>query len=484
MDEISRGASRLIVTLFLLVALQALFCVPRLSWELAAGDAGPLGVVFGLAAAVLAVFLLWRRRERARAFLAAVGDRLERIPRGAWMAGVLLLGVALRLLWAWLFPAHQSSDGLSYSNLAAQLARGEPYRTTVSGSWAEWPPGYPLLLSVFYLIAGVNRWSIVLLNLVLFIGTVQSTDALARRLGGEGPARLAALLVAVWPNLIATVGIAAKELLVVFLVTTALTLWLDARAASSSKVAAGSWLAAGLALGLASLAQPAVLLFPAVLIAWDFLTRPGTINALAAWALLGVGLALAIGPWSMRNFGIFHQPVLISTNGGSVFYRANNPLATGAWIDHGERRLDHLSELEASAVGYRWGLEWIRNHPKSFLALAVRKQVLFLGDDGVGVYETLKRGLGMEGPLYTVLKVIASGWWWGLWLAILLAVSAWRPAPGARSSGVLLLLLAVLYFWLIDSIFESGARHHVPLAGVVAVLAALTAARWRDAIPD
>lgn len=457
--------------------------MPRLSWELAAGDAGPLGIVFGLTAAALAVFLLWRRRERARASLAALGERLERIPRGAWTAGVLLLGIALRLLWAWLFPAHQSSDALSYSNLAAQLARGEPYRTAVSGSWAAWPPGYPLLLSVFYLIAGINRWSIVLLNLVLFAGTVLSTDALARRVGGEGPARLAALLVAVWPNLIATVGIAAKELLVVFLVTTALTLWLDARAATSSKVAAGSWLAAGLSLGLASLAQPAVLLFPAVLIAWDLLTRPGTVNALAAWALLGIGLALTIGPWSLRNFGIFHQPVLISTNGGSVFYRANNPLATGAWIEHGERRLDHLSELEVSAVGYRWGLEWIRHHPKSFLALAVHKQVLFLGDDGVGVYETLKRGLGMEGegPLYTVLRVITNGWWWGLWLAILLAVGAWRPAPDARSSGVVLLLLAVLYFWFIDSIFESGARHHIPLAGVVAVLAALTAARWAQA---
>ena len=35
--------------------------------------------------------------------------------------------------------------------------------------------------------------------------------------------------------------------------------------------------------------------------------------------------------------------------------------------------------------------------------------------------------------------------------------------------------LAVLYLFAIDSVFESGGRHHVPLIGMLAVLAAIIA---------
>jgi 4-amino-4-deoxy-L-arabinose transferase-like glycosyltransferase len=477
-------ATRLILVLALFVTLQALFSVPRLSWERFSGNGGFVGIVVGLVIAGVAAAIVWIGRERWRAGLAAVGRRLERVPRGVWIAGVLLIGIVLRVLWARAFPAPQSSDALSYSQLAAQLARGEAYRAPVSGRWAEWPPGYPLLLAGIFLITGIGRFGIVLLNLTLFAGTVQSTDALARRVSGEGTARIATLLMALWPNLIATVGVASKELLTLFLVTTALVLWLDARASASRTGAAGLWLAAGLALGLASLAQPANLLFPGVLVAGDLLAGPRLVRAPVSWVVLVLGLVLIIAPWTLRNQRLFHRPVLISTNGGSVFYRANNPMATGAWMERGERPLNHLSELEASDAGYRWGMDWIRQNPGRFLALCVRKQVLFLGDDAVGFYETLKRGLHLEGRLYTVLKLIANAWWWLLWLPVLLALLSWRSPETAPPPGVVLLLLAVLYFWLIDSIFESGARHHVPLAGVVAVLVGLGKGRQREGRDD
>jgi 4-amino-4-deoxy-L-arabinose transferase-like glycosyltransferase len=476
----AHGVSRLIAALALWIALQALFSVPRLSWELVAsgGGGGSVGIVLGFAAASLAAGLVWRGRNHGRRLLARIAGRLERIPRGVWIGGMLLLGLALRILWVRIFTAPQASDGQTYTELAAQLTRGEAYRTPGSGTWAEWPPGYPLLLAATFLITGINTGSIVLLNLVLFAGTLMSTDALARRLAGEGQARLAALLVAAWPNLVTTAGIAAKEMLVLFLVTTALTLWLDAGAAPSAGAAAGPWLAAGFALGLASLTQPAMLLFPGVLVAHDLLTGPRFLlpggRALVSWVLLLVGVLAPIAPWALRNQHIFHRPVLVSSNGGSVFYRANNPLATGGWTERGEKDLDHMTELEASDNGYRWGREWIRDHPGRFLALALHKQVLFLGGDAIGIYETLKRGLGLAGTLYMVLKGIANTWWWLLWLLILLTLATWR-APAALPPGALLLLLAVLYFWLLDSVFESGTRHHVPLAGVLAVLAVLGA---------
>lgn len=472
---------RLVLAAFLLVGLEALFAVPELSWELAVPGRDALGTALALLVATLAAFFLWRARERLQARLEPVAARLARVPRGRWLAGVLLLGLALRLAWVLAFPVEQqTSDADTYFDLGAQLARGEAYITPDSGTRAEWPPGLPLLLALAFRIVGIGQTAVILLNLTLFAATLLTVDALARRLAGEGPARLATLLFTLWPNLIALSGIASKERVVAFPLTLSLLLHLVGQESPS---AGRRWLArasAGLALGLAVLTQPALLLLPVAFVAADLLGRVPLRRALPAWVLLGAGMALVIAPWMLRNEQVLGRPVL-TTNGGSVFYRANNPRATGGWIEHGERRLDHLGELEASDAGYRWGMAWVRENPDDFLKLAVRKQILFLGDDAVGVYETLKRGLGMEGPLYAVLKLLASGWWWCLWLLILLSLSRWWPRGSDRRlpAGLLLLLLAFLYTWAIDSVFESGSRHHVPLAGVVAVLAGMVGGRER-----
>jgi hypothetical protein len=196
--------------------------------------------------------------------------------------------------------------------------------------------------------------------------------------------------------------------------------------------------------------------------------------------LLAAGLALVVAPWVVRNQRVLGRPVL-STNGGVVFYRGNNSTASGGYVQ-GNISVTQQSELESSDTGYRRGKAWIRENPGQFLRLSLRKQILFLGDDGVGIYETLKRGLGQEGALYAVLKLGASAWWWGLWLLIVLGLVPLDRGQAGRSlpSGVLLLLLAFLVFWAIDSVFESGSRHHVPLAGAVAVLAAFSLRRDRD----
>ncbi len=445
---------RLVAGLTLVIALEALFSVPFLAFGTVPGLVGMLG----------AAGLLWLGRERLRKLLAAFVAQLERLPRGIWIGLVLLLGIALRLLWVNLFTGPQPPESQTLTDLAAQLARGEAYRTPLTQTWAVWPPGYPLLLAATFLITGANAGSIVLLNLVLFTGTVMSTDALARRLAGDGPARLAVLLLAVWPNLIATTGVASRDLLVLFLLTTALTVWLDAGAAKPG-TAAGSWLAAGFALGLATLTEPAILLLPIALILHDLLAptrllrRP--LRALAAWSLLLLGALAPLAPWIMRNDHIFHHRPILTTGGGPAFYRANNPLATGGPTDRGEKDQVNQLELEAMTTGYRWGAEWTAANPGRFLKLALRKQVLLLGGD-------------TEFAAPPGFKAFANAWWWLLWLLILLTLITWsRPEP--LPPGALLLLLTILYVWLVYSVFESGVRQHVPLAGVLAVVAALGA---------
>jgi 4-amino-4-deoxy-L-arabinose transferase-like glycosyltransferase len=378
----------------------------------------------------------------------------------------ILVGVALRLAWALLLPAPFTSDGWSYYRLAENLAEGEPYRTLNDG-WAEWPPGYPFLLFLLFQVFGVGPWAVTAANLLLFAAAVPVVHALGRRMGDEGTARLGVLLLALWPNLVASAGVACKEMVITVLLPLALLLYLVAE----GRARGWAWrLGAGLVLGAATLTQPALMLLAGIFPVYELLRRAPPLRAAGRLALLLLGMAAVISPWSLRNYRIFGEVVPVSTNGGSVFYRANNPLASGGWIEHGERRLDGYDELTGSKLGFAWGKEWIRENPEDFLRLALTKQVLFLGDDATGVYDTLKRGRGLSGALYAGLKLASNAWWWGLWALILVTLFLHRDL--ARRPEALLFMLTVLYFWAIDSVFESGARHHVPLVGLLAILAA------------
>jgi hypothetical protein len=57
------------------------------------------------------------------------------------------------------------------------------------------------------------------------------------------------------------------------------------------------------------------------------------------------GLALTLSPWAMRNYWVQGQFVLISTNGGFVFWNGNNPFTTGSGLEVYPARLaDYLGQ--------------------------------------------------------------------------------------------------------------------------------------------
>src|SRR5262249_8317790 len=135
---------------------------------------------------------------------------------------------------------------------------------------------------------------------------------------------------------------------------------------------------------------------------------------------VAVAMAVVVFPWTLRNHRVFAAWVTVSTNGGDVFYRANNPLATGGYTQRGEQSLESYDELTRNGVGFRLGKRWIAEHPAKFIALAFRKQILFLGDDAQGAYETLKRGLNIGGLSYAAWKGISNLYWLLVWLLVCL----------------------------------------------------------------
>src|SRR5206468_12248604 len=96
-------------------------------------------------------------------------------------------------------------------------------------------------------------------------------------------------------------------------------------------------LLAGVVFGIATLTKAQTLFLPAVLFAgwWLFAgSRPHLGSWIGRAAVIYATMAMVILPWTVRNYLIFGEFVLISTNGGGTLLSGNNP---SAWGDYTEQ---------------------------------------------------------------------------------------------------------------------------------------------------
>ena len=443
---------------FLLICAETIFSVPYRSVFLATHSA-PLSWVAALVVcAVVALCYRWREAIlNSLGRLAAGGWKSDR----AWFGFWLIFGLAARLAWAVRFRVTLKSDGLAYFLDAKSLAT----QHTFSGAY--WPPGFSLFLAPFFDVFGAHVWVTVLCALLLFAATYGMTYLLAERLRGGVASRIAAMLVAVWPTYVTITGVNCKETLLAFLITAALFLYLKADERGRG-VRLGFIFGAGMLLGFCSLTQPGYMLFPGVVFLFELLRKRTFFGAVGRTIVFTLALVAVILPWTYRNYLAFHRVVLISTNGGSVFYRANNPEANASYSAEGEEALPK-DEFAADKEGYRAAEAWIVHHPGDFAALMVRKQVVYLGDDGIGVYESMKRGLHPSAKLYGAAKLVCNLFWLAAWVVLLLGVpKLFRLRSWPIWYGIC--FLPLLYQWAIDSVFESGSRHHLPYVALVSIM--------------
>lgn len=451
-----------------LLALWAIAATTFLSLELFLGEKSILSWI-GAGFSVVAIVLLQQHLGNRVLIINRVLTALEAIDARKWYGAVFLTGLGLRAIWLSANGMHLLSDGATYFGLAGQLLKQGTYGNP-QGGLAYWPPGYPLFLIPFYGISNGKPIAVGVANLLLYGATLVVAVLIARRLAGDLAGRVVALLIAVWPNLILLSGVASKEAVLAVLLPFALLLAYPPSEANTSK--AKNWVrytAAGGLLGFAMLIQPSFMLLPVAFFLAEWLGGGAIRKATVRVALLMVGMVIVVSPWTIRNIHVLGQAFPVSTNGGDVFYRSNNPLANGGYLAKGAVDLSHLPELELSREGYRLGLAWIRENPLDFVSLGIRKQVTFLGDDAVGAYESMKRGRESSGGSrgYLLVKALCNAFWIMLWVAVFFGRSSHETNPTL----LLLLLATFAYSLAIDTVFESGGRHHVPILVMLAVVA-------------
>lgn len=388
-----------------------------------------------------------------RLFLPVMTDRTYLLATHPKTFSVLLIiGVLLRFAWAIAWRPQPMSDGLTYVSYANQILTA--HRFGSPGSLAYWPPGYAIFLTPFLLFFSTTV-GIFISQTILFMLSAIGIQKVARSSGTLGSANVAVALFVFWPNLIAIGATPEKELLVI-----ALVVWAVHFGIKGTKHCIAL---AGFLLGCSALVQPGTqLLIPlgAAVLLWKFGMR--------RWILISfllLGAALAVGPWTARNYAVFGQFKLISTNGGDVLYRANNPLANGGYTSRGEIDLSSMGELEREGESKALAVKWIFEHPAAFIRLGFEKELLFIGDDTYGVYATF-RHMGDDRPasIYSILKLAANFWWLLIWLAAVTRIFQGGVVGNSRY-----LILGWLYLFALHSVFESGGRYHIPMIWVMCI---------------
>lgn len=393
------------------------------------------------------------------------------------------LALALRIAAAILFPITPVSDSDWYVNRAEDIASGLGYQDSGYPT-AYWPVGYPALLGALFWVFGADIAVVVGLNLAAALGIMAALLSFGRHFTGDViVGRLALLLYAIYPAHIAYNGAAVTEPVYTALMMGGVLLVLAA--ASDFKL----HFPAGLAFGAATLIKAQTLLFPVgALVGLALIARRIASRKFAA-ALIVVyaGLFCVVLPWTFRNYRVFGEFVLVSTNGGLTLLAGAMDGADGSvdW-DRGTKDFDLIGipfseriarQVEVDRKAKAAAFQWIRENPGRYLALVPAKVALLWGKDTDGFWDFeatypaaraqnwIRAAQWSNQAFYVVLLLLA------LPCFVLAARSLFRRG-GAEDRIWFVTLLMPAFVTLLCAVFTGQSRFHYPAMPYVLVAAA------------
>ena len=274
-------------------------------------------------------------------------------------------------------------DQLSYDALARNLLAGRGYSFTAK--WypftpadtptAHWSFIYPLYLVGMDLLTGYHP-----LAARLFQGIVAGLliclliYLIGRRVAGEAAGLVGAALAAVYGYFIYYSVALMTETFFIMFVLFSLYLSLELK----EKPTLARWVLLGLALGMASLLRQTILLFVPFLMLWLFweLKKEGI-----RWWYFTVPLVviiLLIAPWTLRNYLVYHQFLLLNSNAGYAIFASNNPNLGTDWrndevVAPVPDELAEQNEAELDQALTQRGIEYILKDPQRYLWLTLDK---------------------------------------------------------------------------------------------------------------
>jgi 4-amino-4-deoxy-L-arabinose transferase-like glycosyltransferase len=377
---------------------------------------------------------------------------------------VLALGLFLRAIWALIVPVEPVSDSNAYLIYAQNLFHHGVYGLTPEEPGAYWPVGTSAIAAATFLVFGEGFGGVVAMNIAATAIIIYATYRIGVLWFGRAAAFVAAGLIAFWPNLILFTTVLSSELYFIAMVMAGLLFWERRDRALPLVACAMCW-------GLACYLRPVALLLPVALFASAFPhSLRSTLATMLQTSVIVAIMLMTVLPWSWRNYQVFREPVLVSTNFGPNLWMGNNPESTGGYMPLPEW-VAQMSETERAKVLEDAAKSYIASDPLGFAVRTAKKAVKLFERETIGVgwnAAAIERLAGGTGLL--LAKLVATGYWYGL-----LFLATIGLLQLARNMGWRMLfhpaVLSVAYFTGIHAIVVAEDRYHMPVSGVIALLA-------------
>jgi 4-amino-4-deoxy-L-arabinose transferase-like glycosyltransferase len=400
-----------------------------------------------------------------------------------WLVIVLLVAAACRLAWILLVPNGQYSDSVWYDAAAANLASSGMYG--VDGPSAWFPPGYPFFLAVIYKLVGHSEFAGKLGNVGIGVALTGCTYLLGRLLQGPAVGILSAALIAVWPNLVFHTGILSSDLLAA--AGFVAVMWLGMREDNWAKSARIRALVLGALIGWMVLVRPVSLILLASLGLWWWIRRRSLRTAVIRAAQVSLFIALVVGSWTLRNYVQFGEVITIATNGGYNFWQTNQRYADGNdtyWpvvpMDDPEyRTMWYESEFTKNREGYCYAFAYLRSKPTHLLEMLPTKLFWLYHSDTSGFYEGVLYA-PLESPSQLAQLIVdhdrlvesLTFRYYGVLMVLALTGAGWMLLR-RRPAWILPIVALPLLLTFFHIFFHAKDRFHIPLDGIIALLAAV-----------
>ena len=403
------------------------------------------------------------------------GFSLLRILDQSWSLPAILVIAAVPRIAVLALPLRQTSDFGWYFDRAAGIAHGDGYG--VNGVLtAFWPVGWPAALAALFTVTGTSAFAGGVANLVLAILCCWLTAIAGERLTGERTiGRVAALLIAIYPNQIAYVPLLSSEIFYQALLLAGILLL------ARERISLASGLLAGLVFGVATLTKAQSLVLPGFLLLWVWVAHPSSValrRSLALGCAVYVALVLVVAPWTYRNWAVFHSFIPVSTNGGWTLLTGNNPQADGGYTPDTELAsgLDGQPEVIRDQAARQRGLDWIKANPTKLLTLLPKKVFRLWSGDGEAAwfYERGYAGYTEYSILFRVIRGVNQLYYMLLLITavppMLLLLTRRMRGDAWLHSGVALFA----FFTFISVVFSGQSRFHFSLMPFIAIYSGWT----------
>ena len=410
---------------------------------------------------------------------------------------LVILGVGLALRLAIFVNTADTElrivDEQHYHRIATNLIEGHGFAKAPGEPTSMRPPLYPFLVRVLWGASGDDARSLQLVRLFQIFLSLANV-VLVYRLGllvyDQRVASIAAGLLCFYPSLVGFNYLLLTEVLFTFLITA--SAYCYARLVPAGRL---RWaFVTGLVLGLAALTRSIAWPFAVMLCPFLLLGLKGQlIRRVSAVAVLVLGFAIVVSPWSIRNTKLQGEFALVDTMGGFNLYMGNyefTPL-NRAWAAIGIRGDKSwsaqlfgdstlplaLTDGEKEKVARKEAVEFIKQNPLLTLHRSLVKFLNFWGLER-SLIAGWKRG-NYEPP----------GWFIGI-ASILIVVSFpfvlvlgtialfASKQPDWRNRAYFVLLACVLSG--IHSLIFGHPRYHLPLIPLLCLFAALGIEQWRQ----